>query len=477
MAESNLNIEVELLESALSINSRLSPSHQVLSWLEERREMINISIKRKDLLDLRDWNYDENVGQIIHKGGRFFRVEGLEVRTDWGRVPTWQQPIINQPEVGLLGFVTKRIDGILHFYAQAKIEPGNINYVQLSPTVQATKSNYTLAHQGRRPLYLDYFNGEIPCTIILDQLQSEQGSRFLRKRNRNIIVRIEDNDTIPEHPDFMWLTLGQIKSLMRLNNVVNMDTRTVISGINYGNVRHHADYQSAGSHSDKSYITKFIVSGTQLYPYHQTMANILSWITRLKSTYDLYTERAPLMKLQDWEYIDGSISHRMNKYFSVIGVDVHIDSREVVEWDQPMIMPAQEGLIAFIVRPINGVMHFLVQAKLEAGNFDAIELAPTVQCLIGDYKPDTREYEVPYLDRVLYANPNSIIYDNFQSEEGGRFYNEQNRNVIIEVDDSFPTEVDPRYCWISLQQLLTLVQYNNYLNLAARCLLSAISFK
>ena len=27
--------------------------------------------------------------------------------------------------------------------------------------------------------------------IILDQLQSEQGGRFLRKRNRNIIIKIE----------------------------------------------------------------------------------------------------------------------------------------------------------------------------------------------------------------------------------------------------------------------------------------------
>ena len=48
---------------------------------------------------------------------------------------------------------------------------------------------------------------------------------------------------------------------------------------------------------------------------------------------------------------------------------------------QPLVQPAQEGLVAFVIKKINNVYHFLVQAKLESGNFDILELAPTVQCL------------------------------------------------------------------------------------------------
>jgi oxidase EvaA len=51
------------------------------------------------------------------------------------RVSTWSQPIINQPEVGYLGFIVKKINGVMHFLIQAKIEPGNVNCVQLSPTI------------------------------------------------------------------------------------------------------------------------------------------------------------------------------------------------------------------------------------------------------------------------------------------------------------------------------------------------------
>lgn len=72
-------------------------------------------------------------------------------------VSTWDQPIINQPEIGFLGFIVKKIQGVYHFLMQAKIEPGNLNVVQLSPTLQATRSNYTRVHKGAIPKYLEYF--------------------------------------------------------------------------------------------------------------------------------------------------------------------------------------------------------------------------------------------------------------------------------------------------------------------------------
>ena len=63
-----------------------------------------------------------------------------------------------------------------------------------------------------------------------------------------------------------------------------------------------------------------------------------------------------------------------------------------------------------------------------------------------------------------------------QSEEGGRFFREQNRNMIVEVDESFSLEVDDKYCWMTLNQMLRFIEFNNYLNIAARSLLAAITF-
>lgn len=71
---------------------------------------------------------------------------------------------------------------------------------------------------------------------------------------------------------------------------------------------------------------------------------------------------------------------------SMWGCRVEIGNREVISWDQPMVRSAQEGLMGFIVKKIDGIYHFLVQAKLESGNFDVVEMAPTVQCLTGNYR-------------------------------------------------------------------------------------------
>jgi oxidase EvaA len=139
-----------------------------------------------------------------------------------------------------------------------------------------------------------------------------------------------------------------------------------------------------------------------------------------------------------------------------------------------MVKPAQEGLIAFIAKPIQGVYHFLVQAKLEAGNFDVIELAPTVQCLTGNYRTGQNEYAVPFLEDVLSAPADRIWYSAMQSEEGGRFFEEQNKNMIVEVGDEFPVEVPQNYCWMTLNQLHTFIMFNNFLNIAARSLLAAV---
>jgi oxidase EvaA len=80
------------------------------------------------------------------------------------------------------------------------------------------------------------------------------------------------------------------------------------------------------------------------------------------------------------------------------------------------------------------------------------------------------------LDYVLTAKPEQIRLSSYQSEEGGRFYREQNHNLIIEADDNFSEEVPENYIWMTLNQMLSFIQYNNYLNVEARSLISCIRF-
>jgi oxidase EvaA len=208
-----------------------------------------------------------------------------------------------------------------------------------------------------------------------------------------------------------------------------------------------------------------------------TIDDIICWITKLKSKYELNVIRIPLKQVEKWRKDDYEIYHETRTYFSVIGVSVEIGNREVSSWTQPLVKTAQEGIIAFIIQKINGIYHFLVQAKLETGNFDILEMAPTVQCITGNYRNASPEDRPPFLDYVLNVKPEHIKSSTYQSEEGGRFYQEQNKNLVIEVDDSFPMHIPENYIWMTLNQLKQFIKYNNYLNIQARSLLASINLK
>ena len=176
---------------------------------------------------------------------------------------------------------------------QSKIEPGNLNVVQLSPTLQATKSNYTMLHKGKKPKYLEYFNGENKVTVLLDQLQSEQGARFLRKRNRNIIVELDESENLDQDENFIWLTIGQIKRLLKKNNVVNMDTRTVISGISYGSYSQDSLNLCFSLMKNKNIDERMLRSALNVENSFNSFKKIISWITEIKSKYELNIVKKP----------------------------------------------------------------------------------------------------------------------------------------------------------------------------------------
>ena len=199
-------------------------------WLKERLRAAKLRSAVVPLGEVENWLLDKETGDISHRAGRFFTVLGLTVRHRKQRDElVWDQPIIDQPEIGILGILARKFSGVLHFCLQAKEEPGNIHSVQLSPTVQATYSNYTQAHGGTLPPFLEYFLEPLPEQVLVAKLQTEDGGRFLFKSNRNMIVLLEHDVPLPD--TFIWLTLRQISELLKRDNIVNACTRSVLAGL------------------------------------------------------------------------------------------------------------------------------------------------------------------------------------------------------------------------------------------------------
>ena len=465
-----MNHSEKFLISSLNTGNELHTLKHIEEWYFSCLESTIVDIRIIDLSKLVNWSTSSK--SISHSSGHFFSILPIDIETNSRITNKWQQPIINQPEFGFLGFICKEINGVLHFLVQAKIEPGNINKVQLSPTLQATKSNYTRIHKGKVPNYLNYFYKN-SNKVLYDQLQSEQGARFLKKRNRNIIIEIDKNDKIDMLDEFIWMTLYQIKFFLRKDNIVNMDTRTVISSIiphyknNYKKIIEQNSITELGNFG-RNFIN---VDGNNL---DNELNKFNSFIIDKKSEYWIKTKYIDFNELNGWSVNKKNISRYDKKYFEVIGCDITITNREVKNWNQPMIRPTQQGLCMLLSTLHKGVLYFLFQAKVECGNLDIVELAPTVQTLIGDFRK-INQIDLPFIS-YLYDSEARRIFDVLQSEEGGRFYEEENRNTLIFKDDLYDQDIPKDFIWLSLSAINKLIKHNNIFNIQSRSILSILNY-
>jgi dTDP-4-dehydro-6-deoxy-alpha-D-glucopyranose 2,3-dehydratase len=440
--------EKSFLESALSKKNKFQSMEDFLKWFESRKSANKFEVEEIPLSKLDKWKFDDKSGDLVHDTGKFFKVRGIHVESNDGN---WEQPIIDQPEIGILGIVTKVFDGVRYFLMQAKMEPGNIGLLQLSPTLQATKSNYTRVHKGKSPNYLEYFIGEKKGRVLVDHLQTEHGGRFLRKRNRNIIVDVEiDVDVID---DFKWLTLGELKYLMGKDNFVNMDARSVLSCINL---------IGENSYEGEMFDTISKKDG---------LDDIVHWFTEMKSMAELKLEVVGLKNISNWKISD-DISNINGDYFKIIGVNVLAGNREINSWTQPLIKHKSFGVVGFLTKKIDGVIQFLVQAKMEPGSFSIVEMAPSVACCNAEDR--LNKGNVKFLELFMNAKEENIIYSCFQSDEGGRYYKSQNKCMIIKADEGL--EIPKNYKWMTLGQIMELIKHN-YFNIDARGLISYLELK
>lgn len=463
----------ELFISAIHSEGLLSED-EVLEWVRLRIEQNKYSVDIVSLDNLKEWVFDINTGNLGHSSGKFFQVQGVDVEVKSGIVKRWQQPIINQPEIGILGFIAKRFKGILHLLVQAKMEPGNINFVQISPTVQATRSNYTQVHGGKRPAFIEYFLEKKIGRVLLDQLQSEQGTRYLRKRNRNVIILLPDDLALDYSEDYLWITVSQLQKLMIYPNLVHMDCRSILGSIYYRTDKIQLDYYSSYPQESFNQMVRAsaIVSDEQA---RQGITSIISWLTSIKCQTEIKISKIPLHKVAGWGIIDGEIKHEANRYFSVVGVTVTASNREVSGWSQPLIKSIDGGIIGLVSQVKNGVLHFIIQGRVEPGLIDIVELAPTVQYTPANYGHDCKSNLPAFVDFFVSVNQDQIRFDSMLSDEGGRFYKSQQRHLIIELPPTVSVDLPEDYCWMTLQQIQSLAKFSNYVNIELRAIVSCLA--
>lgn len=461
-----MSITYELIRSWNNKEGNVNSMNDIKKWIASRNQHANVSIRKVDFSYNGFWYYDEKDGRIRNENNSFFQLAGYQEIEDDHIVK--EQPIIIQKEIGYLGIICKMINGTLNFLMQAKVEPGNVNVIQISPTIQATKSNFSRAHGGKTPAYLEYFQNLRNSKIIVDQLQSEQSSRFYKKRNRNIVILVDED--VPVYDSHMWMTLGQIKECMKIKNCVNMDTRTVISCIPFAKAALEAEELALAeqSFSDKTLFNSMFKSVDR---------GEVRQIFHVMNNYKMYRKEnsrlVPIKSLHGWKMTPQEIVCKTPYDFKVIYCFIEINGREVKYWEQPLIEANGMAIFGIFTAVENNVRKFLVRVCPEMGCFDSAELGPVVQLEPTNPQNELDCVEKLFLDKL--EKEEGVLYNVVLSEEGGRFYHEQNQNAIIELYDMSEIEELPEgYFWIDYATINQMIQFNNCVNIQLRNLLSLL---
>tara|TARA_R110000824_G_scaffold41365_1_gene123149 strand:+ start:1849 stop:3213 length:1365 start_codon:yes stop_codon:yes gene_type:complete len=445
----------------------------LFSALERYRRSLQVNILRIDFDEMEKWNYFPNEA-ISHQSGKFFSIRGARA-VDKELGITRYQPVIDQPEQGILGIVSRINEGQIELLLQAKIEPGNLDSVQYSPTVQATKSNYTGAHKGKSVAYIESFLDGSP-KIKSRGYQSEHGYKFYKKANDNVHAS-DDEITIIDNK-FAWLTLNDIRHMLSKEHCINMDTRSVLATIDFFDRSISRDELIEGAQGIRTKFTslelQLLFSSLSDHDALHSFSFIREWLLAAKDNKRIEHKLVPLAKLykHGWKMSDQSLCHEENKNFELVGVKASIGSREVSSWCQPIVRDNIPKVYGFLLKEFNNVLHVLVQLVEEDFSWNGAELGPSFHSLDSNtfsLKKELSKFGVK-------DEKSHLFYDCFQSEEGGRFMEQKNRYMLIKLDKDSNVSVSDRHKWITLYQLKKMTSYECSVNIESRTLLTLASY-
>jgi len=391
-------------------------------------------------------------GFVVHRSGGFFRIIGLQWASGGSQM---EQPFIDQREIGTLGFLLNNRGSRRRLLVQAKIEPGNVGGIQLAPTCQATSSNTRRVHGGSPPPLTECF---IPGdkTIVYDRLNSEQGTRFFHKLNRNVLGITAGDVPCPD--SHMWMDVDEVLELLDEDYMINTDARSVLVCAPWEKLVGRKPFSRCKSEFGRELME------SSSSPSRNVRIDGMSAAVNAMRAASAGPKLVGLETLCGWDIGNNKIAPKgqTDTSFCVRQVKVRAIGREVPEWDQPIVDSSCEGKIYLLCGRIDGLLHFLLRASDEPGLRNKVELTPTLIVQPGS-TPRADFYD--FRDGVVVAQCR-------QSEEGGRFYRDVNHYQLIDVDDAM--DVPRGFFWMTLFDIRRLLDEGGWLTNEARSALSLI---
>lgn len=391
----------------------------IAEWIATRRAAVDGEIHPLDLFACRDWSLNRD--RFAHRLGAFFSV--IAVEYDDGQGNPRRFAMIDQPEIGILGFCVTRQEGRIRWLLQAKAEPGTVGIVQVGPTVQATRSNYLRRHGGQATPYLEHFL--LPDGAgTLGLAQSEQGTKFLGKHNNNATV-ILDHASPPGHANWRWVDADDVRRALAQDFLINTDARSTIVSSTWGLLRSDGPLFSGDAGSENSNLRAALFA-SMAADSDRAVARATDRLDTARRTHQSALRQVPLDTLPGWHASSGA-ADALGIEAGIACFRALIHGREVEAWDQPFLTSARDHIVRLILADCDGCKCVLLRLSTEPGFALGVQFGPTVQTDV----PCS-----PLLAALGEATPDAPILSARQSDEGGRFMKVVTDYAIHDLGDT-----------------------------------------
>jgi oxidase EvaA len=194
-------------------------------------------------------------------------------------------------------------------------------------------------------------------------------------------------------------------------------------------------------------------------------ADPLSFLEFQRNTQKFSVLHTQLRALPSWSLRDAEIQHDSGRFFSLVGLEWNdIDGNP---WASLFVKQPEIGTLGFVVS-IEETTSFLVDAKFEPGNTKFVDFAPTLQATLSNQQL-VHGGRPPRLVES-FAGLETLSQPVVQSEQGSRFLNKWNLNVLKVSEEKF--EAPLGMAWIKFKDLQGLLLESHSLNTDARSVIT-----
>lgn len=400
---------------------------ELRDFLTKTIEEASLELTRIKISEQDHWGLHNGV--LAHKTGGFFQVAGAVNDADQEN-----HLVLYQPQSALTGLILFRDAGEILVLVQARVEPGNTKEGQYGPTIQSTAANFLQLHGGRPTTYADMFRCFHPAANALGtSTHFDLGKRYFHKCKLHNYL--EARKPIPTLENMIWAPLRVLVDALSVDAFLNTDLRSLLAVFDW-DLFTGPDIDR-GSHSPDLGHSNGGFAASVLGPRRWQLTE--------------------LEDLQGWELTDKGVADRCDSGVWVDMFRVSCGTREVSEWSQPLMCAANRGLVALVVREVNGRCEFLISDETEFGISGQHTLLPSFVSYPGENHDQ--------LERFKHGG--EVMAEILQSEEGGRFYrNESLYRLIMAGED---IQLRPNHRWVGADTLKRILNSSCKASIQLRC--------